>query len=274
VTQTGTLYVVATPIGNLQDVTLRAIDTLRTVLHVAAEDTRRTRALLAHLGIQGRQLHSLHAHSTEPEVERLALLLQRGEDIALATDAGTPLVSDPGSALVRAAIRGGARVVPIPGPSSVLAALVVSGMATDGAFRFVGFVPRAGPERRDAILRISATPEPVVLFEAANRTTQTLRDLADRFDAVVAEAASAASLTGYDHIVSETLGDGILTELDILGEILAETAREAALERNAPAARIVPLLSGARGEYASRPPAPSKSRGTAPGVANAKAGKV
>ena len=178
-TQTGTLYVVATPIGNLQDVTLRAIDTLRTVLHVAAEDTRRTRALLAHLGIQGRQLHSLHAHSTEPEVERLALLLQRGEDIALATDAGTPLVSDPGSALVRAAIRGGARVVPIPGPSSVLAALVVSGMATDGAFRFVGFAPRAGPERRDAILLISATPEPVVLFEAPLRVAETLHDLAD-----------------------------------------------------------------------------------------------
>jgi len=103
--------------------------------------------------------------------------------------------------------------------------------------------------------------------------SRTLRDLADTFDTVVAEAACAANLTGYDHIVSETLGDGILTELDMLGESLAETAREAAFERNAQPSGIVELLSGARGDYASRPAAPSKSRGTAAGVANAKAGK-
>jgi hypothetical protein len=100
-----------------------------------------------------------------------------------------------------------------------------------------------------------------------------LHDLADGFDAVVAEAARAAGLTGYDRIVSETLGDGILTELDMLSEKLAENAREAALERNAPAPRVVELLSGARGEYTSRPAAPSKSRGNAPGLANAKMGK-
>jgi len=179
VTSAGTLYVVATPIGNLKDVTVRAVETFRAVVHVAAEDTRRTRALLEHLGIQGKRLHSLHAHSTEADVERLAALLEWGEDIALATDAGTPLVSDPGGVLVRAAIQRGARVVPVPGPSSVLAALVVSGLATDGGFRFVGFLPRAGPERRDAILRISATPEPVVLFESPLRVGVTLRDLAE-----------------------------------------------------------------------------------------------
>lgn len=178
-TQAGTLFVVATPIGNLKDVTVRAVETLRAVHHVAAEDTRRTRALLGHLGIQGKYLHSLHAHSVEADVERLAVLLQRGEDIALATDAGTPLVSDPGIALVRAAIQGGSRVVPVPGPSSVLAALVVSGLATDGGFRFVGFLPRTGPGRRDAILNVSATPEPVVLFESPLRVAQTLRDLSE-----------------------------------------------------------------------------------------------
>lgn len=178
-TRTGTLYVVATPIGNLKDVTLRAVETLRAVVHVAAEDTRRTRALLEHLGIQGKRLHSLHAHSTEGDVERVAALLERGEDVALATDAGTPLVSDPGGALVRAAIQRGARVVPLPGPSAVLAALVVSGLSTDGGFRFVGFLPRAGPERREAIERVSATSEPVVLFESPLRVGATLRDLAD-----------------------------------------------------------------------------------------------
>src|SRR6202041_2925397 len=108
----------------------------------------------------------LHAHSTESDVERVTALLERGEDVALATDAGTPLVSDPGGALVRAAIQAGARVVPLPGPSAVLAALVVSGLSTDGGFRFVGFLPRAGSDRRDAILAISATAEPVVLFES------------------------------------------------------------------------------------------------------------
>jgi 16S rRNA (cytidine1402-2'-O)-methyltransferase len=163
----------------LKDVTLRAVETLRAVVHVAAEDTRRTRALLEHLGIQGKRLHSLHAHSTEGDVERVAALLERGEDVALATDAGTPLVSDPGGALVRAAIQRGARVVPLPGPSAVLAALVVSGLSTDGGFRFVGFLPRAGPERREAIERVSATSEPVVLFESPLRVGATLRDLAD-----------------------------------------------------------------------------------------------
>ena len=178
-TRAGTLYVVATPIGNLKDVTLRAVDTLRAVGHVAAEDTRRTRALLEHLGIQGKRLHSLHAHSTATDVQRVTALLEGGEDVAFATDAGTPLVSDPGGALVNAAIQAGVRVVPLPGPSAVLAALVVSGLSTDGGFRFVGFLPRAGPERRDAIVGVSATPEPVVLFESPLRVSATLRDLAD-----------------------------------------------------------------------------------------------
>jgi 16S rRNA (cytidine1402-2'-O)-methyltransferase len=203
----GTLYVVATPIGNLQDMTLRAVETLRRVLHVAAEDTRRTRALLGHLGLQGKELHSLHAHSPATDIERLAAILQRGEDIALASDAGTPLVSDPGGALVRAAIQGGARVVPVPGPSAVLAALVVSGLSTDEGFRFVGFLPRSGPERREAILRISATSEPVVLFESPLRVEVTLRDLAD------ATPARAACVARELTKVHEEATRGTLSEL-------------------------------------------------------------
>jgi 16S rRNA (cytidine1402-2'-O)-methyltransferase len=175
----GTLFVVATPIGNMKDITLRAVEALGAVSTVAAEDTRHTRALLQHLGITGKRLQSLHAHSTEGEVLRLAERLASGEDVAFATDAGTPLVSDPGSALVAAAIGVGAPVVPIPGPSAVLAALVVSGLASDAGFRFVAFLPREGAKRREAIFRVAGTPEPVVMFESANRLSATLHDLAE-----------------------------------------------------------------------------------------------
>ncbi len=175
----GTLFVVATPIGNMKDITARALEALGAVGTVAAEDTRRTRALLEHHGIGGKRLQSLHAHSSEAEVLRLAERLTEGEDVAFATDAGTPLVSDPGRALVAAAIRVGAEVVPIPGPSAVLAALVKSGLASDGGFRFVAFLPRDGAKRREAIALVASTPEPVVAFESAVRIGATLRDLAD-----------------------------------------------------------------------------------------------
>jgi 16S rRNA (cytidine1402-2'-O)-methyltransferase len=175
----GTLYVVATPIGNLGDLTLRAIETLKACDRVAAEDTRRTRALLAHLGITGKPIDALHAHSSEHDVARATEKLESGESIALVTDAGTPAVSDPGGALVEAAIARGFTVVPIPGASAVLAALVASGLAGDGRFRFVGFLPRDGTGRRDAIGLVCATAETVIVFEAPSRTTATLRDLAD-----------------------------------------------------------------------------------------------
>src|SRR5580700_6927305 len=123
----GTLYIVATPIGNLQDMSARAIETLRACDRVAAEDTRRTRALLTHFGIAGKPLEALHAHSTDADVARIVAHLEEGENVAIVTDAGTPCVSDPGSAIVRAAVAAGARVVPIPGASAVLAALAGSG---------------------------------------------------------------------------------------------------------------------------------------------------
>jgi 16S rRNA (cytidine1402-2'-O)-methyltransferase len=175
----GSLYVVATPIGNMGDVTLRAVETLRLVPVVAAEDTRRTRELLAHLGIGGKRLISLHAHSSEGDVARVLALLEAGDDVAFATDAGTPLVSDPGSALVTAAIRIGAPVIPIPGPSAVLAALVKSGLASDAGFRFLAFLPREGPPRREVILLAADTAEPVVLFESPLRIAATLKELSE-----------------------------------------------------------------------------------------------
>jgi 16S rRNA (cytidine1402-2'-O)-methyltransferase len=185
----GILFVVATPIGNLGDLTLRAIETLRACDRVTAEDTRRTRALLAHLGIVGKRVDALHAHSSERDVARATEQLLAGESIALVTDAGTPSVSDPGTALVAAAIAAGVTVVPVPGASAVLAALVASGLAGDGRFRFVGFLPRDGTARREAIAIVCETAETLVLFEAANRTTDTLRELAD---ATPARAACVA----------------------------------------------------------------------------------
>jgi 16S rRNA (cytidine1402-2'-O)-methyltransferase len=175
----GILYVVATPIGNLSDLTLRAIDTLKTCGRVAAEDTRRTRQLLSHLGIEGKPLDALHAHSSDRDVARLVERLEGGESVALVTDAGTPAVSDPGDALVKAAIAVGVRVVPVPGASAVLAALVASGLATGVGFRFVGFLARDGAARRDGIATVCATAEPVILFESPERTQATLVELAD-----------------------------------------------------------------------------------------------
>jgi 16S rRNA (cytidine1402-2'-O)-methyltransferase len=175
----GTLFVVATPIGNLDDMSARAIATLRACDRVLAEDTRRTRQLLTHFGIAGKQVERFDAHAGEREVARAVEGLAAGERVALVTDAGTPGISDPGTALVEAAAAAGVRVVPIPGASAVLAAVVASGLAPDGRFRFVGFLPREGSARRDAIALACATPEAIVLYEAANRTNATLRDLAD-----------------------------------------------------------------------------------------------
>jgi 16S rRNA (cytidine1402-2'-O)-methyltransferase len=175
----GVLYVVATPIGNLGDMTVRAGETLRECDRVLAEDTRRSRQLLAHLGIAGKPVDRFDAHATAADAQRAVERLENGESVALVTDAGTPGVSDPGERLVEAAIAAGIRVVSIPGPSAVLAALVGSGLAGDGRFRFVGFLPRDGTARREGIATVSATPEPVVMFEAPSRTRATLTDLAD-----------------------------------------------------------------------------------------------
>lgn len=175
----GTLFVVATPIGNLGDITLRAIETLRGAARVVAEDTRRTRALLSHLGISGKPIDRLDAHASEADIDRaVSRLIDHGEDIALVSDAGTPVVSDPGTALIRKAALAGAVVVPIPGASAVMAAVSASGLVT-GGFLFLGFLPRAGDERREAIARVRRAEEAVVLFEAPFRMAALLADLAE-----------------------------------------------------------------------------------------------
>jgi len=176
--KTGQLFVVATPIGNLGDISQRALSTLSEVHTIAAEDTRRTRTLLTHFAIPKKNLVSLHAHSTEHDVARILEELTNGNDVALVTDAGTPIVSDPGAVLVRAAIAAEVRVIPIPGASAVLAAIAASGLCESG-FRFLGFLARTGTDRRTMIARAAETPETVVIFEAPNRVQDTLNDLAE-----------------------------------------------------------------------------------------------
>jgi 16S rRNA (cytidine1402-2'-O)-methyltransferase len=171
----GTLYVVATPIGNLADVSLRALEVLRSVPLVAAEDTRLARRLWARHDIRTR-LVSYHAKSPVSRREGLLAHLAGGADLALVTDAGTPLVSDPGAELVAAWAARDGRVVAIPGPSAVLAALVASGLLAP-RWAFEGFLPRRGRERRQRLARISTDERATVIFEAPGRVAATLAEL-------------------------------------------------------------------------------------------------
>jgi 16S rRNA (cytidine1402-2'-O)-methyltransferase len=173
----GRLYVVATPIGNLGDVTLRALEVLRDVPLIAAEDTRLSRRLLDRHDIATRTV-SYHARSGPGRLTELLDHLRGGADLAVVTDAGTPLVSDPGGELVATWAAEGGTVVPIPGASSVLAALVASGLAGP-RWSFEGFLPRSGRERRARLARVAADERATVLFEAPSRVAATLRDLAE-----------------------------------------------------------------------------------------------
>jgi 16S rRNA (cytidine1402-2'-O)-methyltransferase len=169
------LYVVATPIGNLGDITRRALETLAGVDVVAAEDTRVTRGLLNHYGISTRLL-ALHAHNEKRAAEQIVSLLEEGRRVALVTDAGTPAVSDPGSLLVEAVRAAGHRVIPIPGASALTAALSASGFTFEGVV-FAGFLATKGSERREKLEALANSTWAIVLFEAPHRIAQTLGDL-------------------------------------------------------------------------------------------------
>lgn len=175
--RTGSLYVVSTPIGNLRDITLRAIDVLRSVDVILAEDTRHSRHLLDAHEITTPML-SYHEHNEARATETAIARLRDGRDVALISDAGTPLVSDPGARVVRAAAEAGILVVPVPGPSALLAALVSSAIGSD-RFTFFGFLPRKGREREDALADLSGLQHTAVLYEAPNRIAATLGELAE-----------------------------------------------------------------------------------------------
>jgi 16S rRNA (cytidine1402-2'-O)-methyltransferase len=202
----GTLHVVATPIGNLADLSPRALDTLRAVAAICAEDTRHTRQLLAHFGIE-QSLVALHEHNEDEIAARLVERLLGGESLALVSDAGTPLVSDPGFRLVRAARAAGVRVSPVPGASALVTALSVAGLPSD-RFVFEGFLPAKAGARRARLDALSGEPRTLLFYESSHRIEDTLADCVAAFGAQ-RPAVVARELTK----LFETVLDGTLAEL-------------------------------------------------------------
>lgn len=175
----GVLYVVATPIGNLEDFSARAVDTLRRVDLIAAEDTRHTARLLRHYSIDT-SMQSLHEHNERAQLEKMLALLHEGKSLALVSDAGTPLLSDPGFPLVREASGAGLSVVPVPGPSALTCALSAAGLPVD-RFLFAGFPPRSGAQRRQWFGELAAERATLVFYESSHRIQASLEDMAARF---------------------------------------------------------------------------------------------
>ncbi len=174
----GKLYIVATPIGNLEDITLRAIRTLKEVDIIAAEDTRHTLKLLNHLEIS-KSLISYHRHNEEIKTEELINKLQEGKNIALVSDAGTPAISDPGEEIVKNAIKNNIKVIPIPGPCAAITALIASGIETK-EFTFIGFLPQNKKNRNEKLKQIEKEERTTILYEAPHKLVQTLEDLKSR----------------------------------------------------------------------------------------------
>jgi 16S rRNA (cytidine1402-2'-O)-methyltransferase len=213
----GRLWVVATPIGNLEDLSSRAQETLRRVALIAAEDTRHSAPLLARYGISTR-LVALHEHNERDEAERLVARLQAGEDIALISDAGTPLVSDPGFRLVRAARAAGIAVSPVPGACAAIAALSVAGLPSD-RFVFEGFLPAKSGARRERLTELAGEARTLVFYESSHRVRECLDDMAAVFGAV-RPAVLARELTK----LFETVLDGTLA--DLIARVAADSNQE------------------------------------------------
>lgn len=243
----GLLYVVATPIGNRADITQRALQVLGSVACVLAEDTRHSGSLLRSLGI-ATPLQSLHEHNEQLQVEPLLARLRAGEDLALISDAGTPLISDPGYRIVHAARAAGVTVVPIPGPSALIAALSVAGLPTD-RFVFEGFLSSKTAARRARLQALADESRTLVFYEASHRIQETLADLAELFGAE-REAVIARELTK----AFEQVQGGTLAQLNtwlaadtnhVRGEFVVLVAGAAAAdesELNAEAERVLKVL--------------------------------
>ena len=223
----GTLYLVATPIGNLQDTTLRALETLRSVDLIACEDTRHTRKLLNHFRISNKMV-SYHEHNEQERAEELADRLVRGKSIAIVSDAGTPGICDPGFRIVQRAIEIAAPVVSIPGAAAFVNAAVVSGLATDSIF-FGGFLPSKKGERRKRLEEVSDIPATLIFYEAPHRLARSLGDcaevLGDRQAAVAREMTKL-----HEEIVRDTLSElaGKFAGATVKGEIVLVIERSRA----------------------------------------------
>ena len=243
----GVLHVVATPIGNLGDLSPRAQQVLRGVDAVCAEDTRHTRQLLAHFGIE-RPLVALHEHNEGEFAQRLVVRLQAGESLALVSDAGTPLVSDPGYRLVRAAREAGLRVSPVPGACAAIAALSVAGLASD-RFAFEGFLPARAAARRERLRALAGEPRTLVFYESSHRIAEMLDDLAAAFGAG-RRAVLARELTKlFETVLDGTLADLLAAVVDDPNQrkgefvVMVEGAGDDADARLAEGRRVYALLS-------------------------------
>ena len=243
----GTLHVVATPIGNLGDLSPRALDTLRTVAAICAEDTRHTRQLLSHFGLE-RPLLALHQHNEDAQAAQLVARLLAGDSLALVSDAGTPLVSDPGFRLVSAARAAGVRVSPVPAACAAIAALSVAGLPSD-RFVFEGFLPAKTTARRERLARLASETRTLMFYESAHRIEETLADMAAVLGgerrAVVARALTKLFETVLDGPLSALHGR-VSTEADQRkGEfvVIVEGAGEDADARIAEGQRLYAKLS-------------------------------
>lgn len=247
---TGTLYVVATPIGNLEDLTPRAARVLGEVALIAAEDTRQTRKLLSYLGMSTRTV-SYNQHNARQRTPALLDALLEG-DVALVTDAGAPSVSDPGARLVAAAAEAGVAVVSVPGPSAVTAALAVAGFPAD-AFHFLGFLPRTTKARRAALIEASSLRATLVLFETPHRLRAALVDIAetlsDRYIAVCREMTKV-----HEEVFRGTTQEAIAYFVMPRGEftLVIEGAGEPPPDAPVPTERIVETMAAARASGLSR----------------------
>jgi len=232
--ESGTLYVVSTPIGNLGDISARALEILRAVTTIYAEDTRRTQVLASHFSL-GASLTSLHAHNEQKRIPEVIGLLEKGCDCALVTDAGTPSISDPGAAVVREVSRSGHKVVAIPGPSAVMTALAVSGFPTD-QFLFLGFAPRKGRERKKWLARCTEAGMTVVAFESPHRVGALLGDLSNQGVGEVAAAVCRELTKVHEEVrrgtvaaLADYYGDTavrgeVTVVIDLAGEPRSDTA--------------------------------------------------
>ena len=205
----GALILVATPIGNLGDLAPRAVDTLRDADVIAAEDTRRTRALLSHAGVPaGRRLVAVHAHNERARAAELVERIRSGDRVAYVCDAGMPGISDPGERLVRVCLDAGLRVELVPGPSATLSALVLSGLPT-ARFVVEGFLPRSGRDREERLADVAREPRTIVIFEAPHRVSVTIADLAAACGGERRVAIARELTKLYEEVWRGTLDDAI-----------------------------------------------------------------
>ena len=204
-TVTGRLYLCATPIGNLGDITYRAVETLRTADVIAAEDTRHTRGLLAHYDIHT-PMTSYHEHNKEEKGAELIARMQAGEIVVCVSDAGLPGIADPGGDLARRAIAEGLPVTPLPGANAALSALICAGLPLEG-FTFVGFLPRKEKKRREVLARVAAYPETLIFYEAPHRLRETLSALVGALGAERPAAAARELTKKFEEFRRTTLGE-------------------------------------------------------------------